>query len=340
MRKNITVKDLARKVGVHYTTVAMVLRNPQTTRASAETKASILKASKAMGYRGHILASRLRQGLKGLALVICAQSPEMIYYPYYQEIIAGIHQALGAGGRSLSTHFFSENTKEHIRKNLDHSLYSGLIILGDQKYPEIEDLAKTIPTLQVNYRIPSDVRHYLLRDEEQSAHLLFSHLAARGKKNITGVFFNRSETQAYRTRIYQQAVARFSGLKLRVECFEETEALMTLEKTKALYDSLGEARIKSIAKDSDALVSFSTYGEILYRKILELGMRIPEELAFIMDGTTYVERAYFPEITRIGPNFSEMVEKILMFFDPDKKNEMTKDKTFYYTTQILPGSTS
>jgi DNA-binding LacI/PurR family transcriptional regulator len=316
-----------------------VLRDPETTRASDKTKAAIFKASKALGYRGHILASRLRQGTKGLALVICAESPEMIYYPYYQEIIAGIHQALGASGLSLSTHFFSNQTKEHILKNLDHSLYGGLIILGDQKYPEIEELAKTIPTLQINYLIPSDYRHYLLRDEVQSAKLIFSHLSAKGKNKITGIFFNRTETQSYRAKIYQKVAKEFPGLQLRIECFDETETLMTLEKTQKFYDSLGETRLKSLIADAQAVISFSTYGEILYRKLLQIKIRIPQDLSFLMDGTTYVERAYFPEVTRFGPHFSEMVEMILSFFDSEQKATKNETRTFYYPTHLIPGQT-
>lgn len=336
MKKNsITVKDIARRVGVHYTTVATVLRDKNTTRASDKTRRAILRTAQSLGYRGNILASNMRGGLKRLAVIICAHEQEMIYYPYYQEIIAGLQDALSREGRTLSFHFYSPLSKDHIAKNIDASLYAGLVILGNEKYEEIESLAAHIPTLQINYRIPSKHRHYLLRDEEAAARTTFEYCRTKGRRRVTGVFLYETDVQKYRQAIYERIAKEIPGISFTAVSLTAVDRqLYTYEMARSLYSSITDDMIRRITHSADVILGLSTYSELLYRRMCTLGIRIPDDIGFIMDGAMYAERVYFPEVSRVGVKTKEMIEAVISFFE-----NASRPRTITLASHIFEGVT-
>ncbi|MEK6793807.1 MAG: LacI family DNA-binding transcriptional regulator [Spirochaetota bacterium] len=331
----MTVKDIARRVGVHYTTVATVLRDNNTSRASEKTRRAILRTARTLGYRGNILASNMRRGLKRLAVIICAEDQEMIYYPYYQEIIAGLQDVLSREGRTLSFHFYSHVTKGHILKNIDSSLYAGLIVLGNEKYNEIESLAAHIPTLQINYRIPSKHRHYLLRDEEAAARTTFSYCAEKGRRRVTGVFLYATDVQKHRQDIYERIAKEFLAITFSCTSIAAVDRqLYTYDMARSLYNSITDDMIRRIVRSSDVILGLSTYCELLYRRMCAVGIRIPEDIGFLMDGAMYAERVYFPEVSRVGVRTKEMIDAIISFFETTPR-----PKTIELASHIFEGAT-
>ncbi|HRQ44601.1 MAG TPA: LacI family DNA-binding transcriptional regulator, partial [Candidatus Goldiibacteriota bacterium] len=81
---SITIKDVAKKVGVTATTVSMVIRdNP---RISSKTKEKVLKAVKEMNYYPNQIGRSL---VKGKTNVIAVAS-SMFYGPFKIDIFNGI----------------------------------------------------------------------------------------------------------------------------------------------------------------------------------------------------------------------------------------------------------
>ena len=54
-----TIKDIAREANTSFSTVSLVLRDPQTTRVSKATKSKIQKIAKKLNYRPNLTARTL-----------------------------------------------------------------------------------------------------------------------------------------------------------------------------------------------------------------------------------------------------------------------------------------
>ncbi|MBN8215628.1 MAG: LacI family DNA-binding transcriptional regulator [Spirochaetes bacterium] len=334
----VTVKDIARHVGIHYTTVAHVLRDPQSPKASASTRAAVLKAAKRLGYRGNILASSLRRGLSGLAVVLCVPEREFLYYPYYQEVLAGLQEALTREGRALAVFGATPETQGRLGRLIDASLYSGLLAVGPEPCPELEKVAERVPTLQLNYRTPSKHRSWLLRDEEQAARLSLGQLASRGCRRLRALFLYRHPAQAARQEIYQRVAKEFPGMSLEFVFLSETPRILYSQAmVRELEASFRPERAKALARGCEAILCLSTYGELVYRQLLAAGIDIPGKLGFLMDGLTYVERIYYPEVSRVGVATETIIAAILGHFKKPAEGKALTLPSHFLEGKTLPG---
>ncbi len=90
--KKTTIKDIAKKLGLHHSTVSRALRNhPDVT---AETKALVKKMAKQMNYRPNMLARSLRNNRSNLIGVIV---PEIRHH-FFANIISGIEDVASKNG--------------------------------------------------------------------------------------------------------------------------------------------------------------------------------------------------------------------------------------------------
>lgn len=335
----VTVKDIAEKVGIHYTTVAHVLRDPETTKASPRTRAAVLRVAKALGYRGNILASSLRRGLSGLAVVLCVPEREFIYYPYYQEVLAGLQEALTREGRALAVFGATPDTQGRLGRLIDSSLYSGLLAIGPEPCPELEKVAARVPTLQLNYRTPSKHRSWLLRDEEQAARLSLGQLAARGCLRIRALFLYRHPAQAVRQEIFQKVAKEFPGMGLEFAFLSETPRILYSQAmVREMEAQWRPQQAAALAKGCDAILCLSTYGELVYRHLVSAGIDIPGKLGFLMDGLMYVERIYYPELCRVGVATESIIHAILEHFKEPAPGKVQTLASVFMEGKTLPAA--
>lgn len=334
-RSPVTIKDIAEKVGIHYTTVAHVLRDPQSPKASPDTRRAVLAAAAKLGYQGNILASRMRTGLRGLAVVLCVPHREFIRYPYYSEIIAGLQEAMGQAGRTLAVFAATPDSIGKLPQQIDASLFSGVVALGPEPCPELATLAARVPLLQLNYREKDPARSFLLRDEEQSAHLVYRHLVATGVKRVKVVTLFRHPSQEARGGVMDRVAKIYPELSFDMEALAETrEALYRRDMIEDLFRDLTDSRLQALVSATDAVVCLSTYGEILYRRLLSAGVPIPKTVGFMTDGMMMVERTYFPEVSRFGVPADDIAAHILGFFENPKPGQ-----TILMKSVLWPGET-
>src|SRR5690606_9361879 len=92
-----TLKDVARRAGVHVSTASRALNPATASVVNAETLARVVAAAEALGYRPHPLARGLRTNqTMSVGMVI----PD-VENPLFGPIIAGVEERLGADGYSL-----------------------------------------------------------------------------------------------------------------------------------------------------------------------------------------------------------------------------------------------
>ena len=91
---NVTLRDVARAAGVHYSTASRALSSDPTLRVSALTADRIRRVAEELGYRPHMGARGLRKGRTGIIGVVVADLGNSFIAP----VIRGIENALEPRG--------------------------------------------------------------------------------------------------------------------------------------------------------------------------------------------------------------------------------------------------
>lgn len=93
------LKDLAAHLGLSVTTVSRALAGY--TDVAPATRRRVLEAAKALGYRPHPLAQRLRRGRTEAVGVVIPAPKGQFADPFFLELLTGLGEALGEVGLDL-----------------------------------------------------------------------------------------------------------------------------------------------------------------------------------------------------------------------------------------------
>jgi len=130
---NVTLRDVARVAGVHYSTASRALSGDPTLRVSALTAERVRRVAEQLGYRPHMGARGLRKGRTGIIGVVVADLGNSFIAP----VIRGIENALDPLGlMAVIAETQDEPSRfEHVLEHLASRRVDGLITtsarLGD-----------------------------------------------------------------------------------------------------------------------------------------------------------------------------------------------------------------
>ncbi|MFD2830554.1 LacI family DNA-binding transcriptional regulator [Corticicoccus populi] len=200
-----TIKDVAKRAGVHPTVVSRVLNKDQTLKIKDSTRERILETVKELNYFPNRSAQNLKRNeTKMLGMVI----PDFAN-PVYSEIIHGAEDQAAKEGYNLMVYSMKQKGTEHNKfSHLIEGRTDGLLIAisesEDQEIVELQESKK--PFLLINRMIPG-INHYVVLDDEFAGKLATDHLIQLGHRkiaHITGPF----DTGTGKTRFngYKQAM--------------------------------------------------------------------------------------------------------------------------------------
>lgn len=93
---------IAEKVGVSPTIVSVVLKDPQTNRASATKRQRILETASELGYRPNMLARNLTARKTNVVAIITSSTAPVFSDPYLREVLCGLQESLFQHGLSMT----------------------------------------------------------------------------------------------------------------------------------------------------------------------------------------------------------------------------------------------
>lgn len=179
-----TVHDIAKKIGVHPSTVSRAL-NPRTRhQVGAEVAKLALETAARVGYRRNQMASALRTGRSDTIGVVIPDLKNLIFPP----IIQGLQDTLGlAGYLSLEAHTDNDLQKEHTAiRNLSERRVDGFLIASAHREdPLIENYAAAkIPMVLVLRTIDKGQVDSVVVDEHAGMSAAIGHLVCEGHTKI------------------------------------------------------------------------------------------------------------------------------------------------------------
>jgi LacI family transcriptional regulator len=183
-RKRLTLKDLAAKIDVHYSTVSRVM-NPATRHLVADEVAQrILKMADELGFRPNRIAAGLRTSRSGLVGVVLPD----IGNPVFPPILAGIEHALTQRGYvPIVVNAGTDKARQRfIVEQMMGRQVEGLILATAEREDPVLDYctAQHIPVVMVNRGEDIGRVSCVVSDNLLAMRLTVDHLVGLGHRRI------------------------------------------------------------------------------------------------------------------------------------------------------------
>ena len=300
----VTLKDVARDLGVSVITVSKALRDHSD--ISEETKARVLKRVKEMNYRPNLAARALVTGRTNLLGFVV---PELMN-PFFTEIVRGVSAALHGSGYTLVTTSADQDAKleKQVIEQLIARRVDALLVASTQWTVEIFRRVEEagIPYILIDRNFAGLAAHFVGVNDEEVGALATRHLAQVGSKRIAHIGGAEISSVVGRMQGYKRALAKL-GL------VADPELIVNVERVEELCDEGGykaTKRLLDMTPRPDGIFCYNdptAYGAIA--AVLEAGLRVPEDVAIVGCGNLLYDKFLKIPLTSVDQQTAGIGEK-------------------------------
>jgi LacI family transcriptional regulator len=274
---NVTLRDVARAAGVHYSTASRALSGDPTPRVSGPTAERVRRVAEELGYRPHMGARGLRKGRTGIIGVVVADLGNSFIAP----VIRGIENALEPRGlmaviaETRDEPALFERVLEHLASRRVDALITSSARLGDVEM--LTTFAKReAPVVLVVRNLPDSGLPCVRVDDRRGGELVAGYLAELGHRLLVQLrgpqdilpFMDRGEG----------FMARAAELGVDVVELDETASASTYEEGQRLSAHLlagGTPKPTAIFAHNDPMAIGAL--DVLVRS----GLRCPQDASIV-----------------------------------------------------------
>ena len=270
MIKIVTLSDIAKKSGVHMSTVSKALNDSQD--LNEETREAIKKIAKELNYVNIRKISKSNANINLNIGVIC---PE-IRSNYYAQLISVIEKNLKQNGYSLVIGFssFQFDNEVHYLSHFANNGVCGIIFIteNDTIDEALKNFNKKFNMPLVLIATESETQEYdcIKIDDSLGVELALEHIIEMGHRNIAyiGDMFTKNRLAVFMSTLKKHNIKSNANLiKVSDKRFEEC----------------GYEKMKEMLKSGHVPAAvFAAYDDIAIgaiRAILEQGLRVPEDIS-------------------------------------------------------------
>lgn len=298
--KYITIKDIAKELGVSKSTVSRALSGDK--NVSKETREKVISLAKLMGYKRNEIAANLRQQHSNTVGIIV---PEMST-PFFMYVIISAQKVLNEHGFKVIITQSHENiqAERYNLKLMENYRVDGIIMSicdGEENLKEYFRMQeKGIPIVFFD-RVPTKLyAPKIIVNDYVKSMFMMEHLIRSGRKRILHLAGpQRIPNTEERKRAYKDSLTKF---KIPFD----PELLIDGENER----SEGERLIKNFLTKDIAFDAIFSFGETLaigaLNYMLSQGIKVPEDVAVCGFSGTYLSTIVTPQLTAIQQPFDEM----------------------------------
>jgi LacI family transcriptional regulator len=324
----VSIKDIAREVGVSTTTVSFVLNGKaREKRISEELKVRIEETAQRLNYRPNHVARGLRTGQSHtLGLIV-----EDISNPFFAHLARHVeHEADRSGYTVMFCSTENDEPKaERLVYMMRHRQMDGFIIVPtpgmQEEVGRLVEMGK--PVVLVDRYFPGlDICHVAV-DNYRGAREAVSLLVGKGYRRIGIVTLESSQTQmrereqGFRDAMSDQGLEVTEGRVLHIP-FDSTDGQASLEISGMLYRE----------SDMDAVFFTTNYlGVSGLEAIRNSGKRIPTDMGVVSFDDSVLFRLGSPTVSVVSQPIREMGRAAVRMILAMIRKEMPNPKTL-----ILP----
>lgn len=304
MRKNSTIKDIAKKADTSIATVSVVLNDKSDKYVSPELRQRVIKTAEELEYRPNIVARRMK-GKKGNLLAILV--PEY-RSAYYNGIITGVEKVIRKEGYSLIVHSnnYDKKKEKKIIENLSSLQVDGILInpvgLDNSSMKFIKK--ENIPYIVIGRESNNEIDYTSLKIDDYNVSLVATnYLIKNGHSKIA--YFSWKDNADHINNRFNGFRQSFSDNKINFDntivCnFDEENIGKIREKVKNIIDH----------KEITAIfVAHNYISKDIVRNLYKLNIKIPEDISIIIYGNPPWAEMTNPGITCIDPQEVKLGKK-------------------------------
>jgi len=297
-RTIVTLEDVARAAGVHYSTVSRALDPDRAARVNAATRKQVEAVARRMGYRRDMVASGLKRGRTHTVAVVVAD----LSNPFIAPVLRGIANGLESAGL-MSLIGETQDDPARLARMLEHLLsrrVDAIILtsarLGDR--PILRRLIRQgIPLVLAVRNVPGIRLPACTNDEALGGRLAANHLLGLGHRRLAQL---RGPSDIYsilaRTEGFSKAVAAAGAVEVNAP--HATEAVPSVDEGARLMSRLIDSK-RPLPTAVFAHNDLLAIGALASLK--ERGLRCPEDISLI----GYHD---LPQVDRITPPLTTVRE--------------------------------
>ncbi len=327
--KQITIKDLARRLNISVSTVSRALRNA--IDINPETKQAVLDLAEKLHYQPNVMA----QGLVKKRTRIIGIIVPVIHSNYFSEALSSMTEIANEYGYHLmfcQSNEDEEQEKKNIKKLLACQV-DGILISVSKDSQDISELEKVrragVPIVMFDRTLAEFRCNKVVVDEYEGAFKAVEHLIKKGCRRISHIAgpmnasVSTNRMKGYVDALEKNKIPFDKSMVFRCEGFEEDalEAIKKITKLKPLPDGI------FCINDLSAITA------IKYLK--KKGIQVPEEIRVVGFNNDPVSEMVEPSLTTVmQPGYE--VGKLAMKMLVDEIDKPVKDfETVQLRTQLI-----
>lgn len=297
--KQITIKDIARELGISVSTVSRALtNNPE---ISETTKEMVRELARKLNYKPNLLASNLRTNKNTTIGVVI---PEVNHH-FFASVLDGIEQAANEAGYSILICQSHENMEKEIQnvQTLLHSRVAGMLVGVSKETMHLHHLQEVLnsntPLVLFDRPCPSLSCDQVVSDDYAGAYGAVEHLIQTGCKRI--LYFSSSMNLEVAHRRYQgwRNALQKHGL------WHSTDDIIIADTRELAIEELPKQMNADQRPDAIFCVNDHCASGVLYAA-QKLGLRVPEDLSICGFSDAPLARITTPMLTTVEQHGTEI----------------------------------
>ena len=299
MAAKVTLKEIAREVGLSPTAVSLVL-NDRPCKISAESRKRILEVARKKRYiPNQIARSLVTQHSQTVGLVV-----PNIESRFFSSLARRLELGCRERGYALfitNSDDSSSNDSELVRLLVNRGVDGLLFVTSDELAPSaqlVSTLAQLpVPYVMVDRLIDSLSCDKVSFDNEQGGYLACKHLLDAGHRRIACVVNATSNTGRERLVGYGRALAEY-GVAV--------DPQLVLESAYYIADAY-EVAERLLETDATAIFAGSDNIALgLLKRLYERGLRVPRDYSVVSYDNSAADVLFEPALTSIEQNVDEL----------------------------------
>ena len=330
MKQKITIKTIAKELGVSTSTVSKALKDSH--EISAETKERIQAYANYYNYKPNHLALQLRnQKTKVIGVIL----PKIVHH-FFSTVIKGIEDGANEKDYHIMVCFSNESYQKEVEtlKVLSNGSVDGIIVsiasetLENKDFNHFKDLvSEEIPLVLFDRVVDEILCDKVVVDDVSAGYKATKHLLDNGRKNIAlittpdHVNVGALRRQGYEKALIESYIKKDDSIIIKID--EKQDITSQIEK---VFES-----------DIDAVFAVNEiYAAKTMRIAKNRGLKVPENFAVIGFTDGLISEYSSPSITTIAQHGFTMGKQAveLLIERIEKESETIKPKKIVISSDL------
>jgi LacI family transcriptional regulator len=332
MNKKVSLKDVARHVGVSIALVSYVINHKEKeARVGDEMVMKIRKAVIELNYQPNLIAKSLKSGKTNTIGLIVAD----ISNPFFSNIARIIEDEARKEGYIViigSSDENAEKSQDLINVFFNRQVDAFIIAPAENTELQITELQKkNTPVVLIDRYFPKVKTDNVHIDNFRAAYRAVEHLAINGNKRIAMMGYDTSLSHIQERKNGYKAALKDKGIRFRSEWFKDI-SYHNIEKEVAIAVKELLALVPKINAIFFATNTLAVEGlKIIYKS----GIRVPEDLAIIAFDESDAFDFFYSPLSYISQPLAEMGKKAVELAIEKIRNSDAKYATIIVKEKLV-----